>query len=92
MECYRLFAGVILVASSFLLLAEVPAPIVHQSPKNQGQSVLHLDWMDETILPSQNFYAYANGHWQEEILFRKPTRVGIISVFCKKQWKKNLTR
>ena len=66
MECYRLFAGVILVASSFLLLAEVPAPIVHQSPKNQGQSVLHLDWMDETILPSQNFYAYANGHWQEE--------------------------
>lgn len=24
---------------------------------------LHLDWLDRTIQPSQNFYAYANGAW-----------------------------
>ncbi|MDI9817593.1 MULTISPECIES: M13 family metallopeptidase [unclassified Legionella] len=29
-------------------------------------SALHLDWLDKTIQPSQNFFAYANGAWQKE--------------------------
>lgn len=26
---------------------------------------LHLDWLDSSIAPSDNFYAYANGTWQK---------------------------
>lgn len=27
---------------------------------------LHLDWLDPSISPSQNFYAYANGGWKKQ--------------------------
>lgn len=27
---------------------------------------LHLDWRDTSILPSENFFAYANGIWQKQ--------------------------
>ncbi len=27
---------------------------------------LHLDWRDTTIVPQQNFYAYANGNWKKQ--------------------------
>ncbi len=28
--------------------------------------MLHVDWLDTTIIPSENFYAYANQTWQKQ--------------------------
>jgi putative endopeptidase len=36
-----------------------------QSPSTQAEQALHLNWLDTKILPSQNFYAYADGNWQK---------------------------
>ncbi len=32
---------------------------------NPERDALHLDWLDTSITPSENFYAYANGTWQK---------------------------
>ncbi len=34
------------------------------SPDASNTELLHLDWLDRTIQPGENFYAYANGGWQ----------------------------
>lgn len=31
----------------------------------QTNSALHLDWLDTSVSPAQDFYAYANGGWQK---------------------------
>lgn len=37
-------------------------PDIKKTPVNDA---LHMDWLDTSISPSQNFYAYANGSWQK---------------------------
>ncbi|WP_408606924.1 M13 family metallopeptidase [Legionella lansingensis] len=36
------------------------------SAANQSTTSLNLDWIDNTISPAQNFFAYANGTWQKQ--------------------------
>ncbi len=31
----------------------------------QPGDALHLDWIDSSVSPAQDFYHYANGHWQK---------------------------
>lgn len=33
--------------------------------KNQPHDALHMDWLDTSISPNQDFYSYANGTWQK---------------------------
>ncbi|OGV49759.1 MAG: metallopeptidase, partial [Legionellales bacterium RIFCSPHIGHO2_12_FULL_42_9] len=61
----RIFCSVILAACSLLLNAEVLKQGAQQLKQSHEQGVLHLDWMDLTMPPGQNFYAYANGYWQQ---------------------------
>jgi putative endopeptidase len=35
------------------------------SQATQPSRGLHLNWLDKSISPSQNFYKYANGNWQK---------------------------
>jgi len=35
------------------------------SNNTQPADALHLDWLNTNILPSQDFYSYANGNWQK---------------------------
>ncbi|MGC1182131.1 M13 family metallopeptidase [Legionella sp.] len=36
-----------------------------KSHKLQADNALHMDWLDPTISPAQDFYTYANGNWQK---------------------------
>ncbi len=38
--------------------------IERPSPDAQLTQSLHLDWLDPSVSPQQNFYQYANGHWK----------------------------
>ncbi|STX50674.1 metallopeptidase PepO [Legionella busanensis] len=35
------------------------------NPNNSLTQALHLDWLDNKVFPSENFYKYANGTWQK---------------------------
>ena len=60
---YRIIYRLIPATLFCFISPEIAAAQVQSS---LPQTVLHLDWMDKTISPRQDFYAYANGHWQQE--------------------------
>src|SRR3990167_7519961 len=65
--CYnQILSGVIFTVFSLPLCAVTPQHDAQQPSQSDQQTVLHLDWMDTAIPPGQNFYEYANGHWQQE--------------------------
>jgi len=39
---------------------------VSATPSNDESMGLRLDWLDKGISSAQNFYAFANGHWQQQ--------------------------
>lgn len=51
---------------TFFLLGTAPVFAANPSTKKDVNDPLHLSWIDNSIQPSQNFYAYANGTWQKE--------------------------
>ena len=40
------------------------APMVVTATSESDE--LHLDWLDSSVAPSKDFYAYANGNWQKQ--------------------------
>ena len=38
---------------------------IQAASENRAPDALHLDWLDKSVKPSDDFYAYANGHWQQ---------------------------
>ncbi|KTC81557.1 M13 family metallopeptidase [Legionella brunensis] len=36
------------------------------SATNVNAAALHLDWLDKSVKPGENFFAYANGAWQKQ--------------------------
>jgi putative endopeptidase len=36
------------------------------TPAIHSNTNLHLDWLDRTVQPGQNFFAFANGNWQKD--------------------------
>lgn len=48
-----------LICSSILFAADA-----NTDKKTQAEA-LHLDWIDTSVSPNQDFYAYANGAWQK---------------------------
>lgn len=39
---------------------------LHAANSSAELDPLHLDWLDATVAPNQDFYAYANGQWQKQ--------------------------
>ncbi len=66
MGCYHLLQRVFFVIFSFFFVANVLAQKLPLSASHQEQSLLHLDWIDSSLAPGENFYAYANGRWQQK--------------------------
>jgi putative endopeptidase len=57
MKFYSVVLPLILVFSGSIQAKQTAQP--------RPDDVLHLRWMDTTIAPSRDFYAYANGTWQK---------------------------
>ncbi|MGV3739958.1 MAG: M13 family metallopeptidase [Gammaproteobacteria bacterium] len=55
-----LMLGVLMAAGSVQASSNIPA----QQDDSLVQS-LHLDWLDTSVSPQQNFYQYANGNWKQ---------------------------
>lgn len=55
---------VIAFLTSSILLGSIP--YLHAaSSDSESTAALHLDWLDNSISPGQDFYAFANGTWQK---------------------------
>lgn len=55
---------VIAFLTSSILLGSVP--YLHAtSSDSESRAALHLDWLDKSVSPSQDFYGFANGSWQK---------------------------
>ena len=50
----------------FTMILFFSIPVWATSIPNDNLEALHLNWLDNKVLPSQNFFAYANGTWQKE--------------------------
>lgn len=46
----------------FSLTSAFAQPMVESNPND----ALHLDWLDTSVAPGQNFFGYANGTWQKQ--------------------------
>ncbi|RMX20798.1 M13 family peptidase [Legionella jordanis] len=55
MRLRKLFAAIVGLCSSYAA-----------TPATDASTSLHLDWLDSSVQPSQNFFAYANGTWQKQ--------------------------
>lgn len=42
------------------------APFIALSAPTVNAASLHLDWLDKSVKPGENFFAYANGTWQKQ--------------------------
>src|SRR3990167_9488247 len=67
-----LIAGLMLVFST----------IVVAEPEGMAD-FLHLNWLDSSILPQDNFYGFANGGWQKKNPI--PPEYGSWGIFAKLQ-------
>mgnify|MGYP000172601751 CR=1 FL=1 len=48
-----------------LLCGTSPLSAATDVPKTPAGNELHMDWLDTSISPAQDFYTYANGNWQK---------------------------
>lgn len=51
-----------LIKIGILLCCSV-SPLLHAA---SASDTLHLDWLDKSVLPKDNFYNFANGSWQKK--------------------------
>ena len=51
-----------LLTTAISAQAAEDAAVPHKSQKDHG---LHLDWLDRSVAPQQNFNQFANGRWKE---------------------------
>ncbi|KTD07004.1 M13 family metallopeptidase [Legionella jamestowniensis] len=50
----------------FATLLSVCSPFIAMSATDVNAAALHLNWLDKTVKPGENFFAYANGNWQKQ--------------------------
>ncbi|CEK10062.1 M13 family metallopeptidase [Legionella hackeliae] len=50
----------------FTALLSFCTPFIALSATNANAASLHLDWLDKSMNPGENFFAYANGNWQKQ--------------------------
>jgi putative endopeptidase len=50
---------------AFLSLSIIISSSVLAQEKNKQDDPLHVDWINKQVSPSQDFYTYANGNWQQ---------------------------
>src|SRR5688572_1670687 len=53
-------------SATLVLLCCFLHPIMAATVKEEPAETLHLDWIDQSISPTENFFAYANGNWQKK--------------------------
>ncbi|MEO7047374.1 MAG: hypothetical protein ABI091_18875, partial [Ferruginibacter sp.] len=56
----------LLTRSLLVTLALAPLASFAETPPNRDNlTSLHIDWIDKSIQPNQNFFGFANGNWQK---------------------------
>lgn len=53
-------------AVTMTLLSSIAPLSADSTAKAESAAALHLDWLDKSFKPSQDFYSYANGSWQKQ--------------------------
>ena len=57
------------ILTIFAAMLSISTTVIGKAPvtsENNTEKALHINWLDASVPPSQNFYAYANGSWQKE--------------------------
>nr|WP_269570510.1 hypothetical protein [Legionella tunisiensis] len=57
----RLMHGIFTLMFCLPVLAAEPV-----ATTNDDAKALHLNWLDTSITPNQDFFTYANGTWQKQ--------------------------